>query len=127
MTAFYWVMIGGALGAALRFGMGRLLPFQGQHFPWATFWVNGIGCLMIGLLIGYLEKKSIRGDVIRWLWISGFCGGFTTFSAFSLETITLFQNDRGAVAIIYALTSLGAGLLLTWTGWWMMRPGSITF
>jgi CrcB protein len=119
-------MIGGALGAALRFGMGRLLPFQGQHFPWATFWVNGIGCLMIGLLIGYLEKKSIRGDVIRWLWISGFCGGFTTFSAFSLETITLFQNDRGAVAIIYALTSVGAGLLLTWIGWWMMRPGSIT-
>jgi CrcB protein len=81
---------------------------------------------MIGLLIGYLEKKSIRGDVIRWLWISGFCGGFTTFSAFSLETITLFQNDRGAVAIIYALTSVGAGLLLTWIGWWMMRPGSIT-
>ena len=121
MTAIVWVMLGGAIGAALRFGLGKSFPFDGQSFPLGTFWINGLGCLMIGILIGYLEKKSVQSDFIRWFLISGLCGGFTTFSAFSMETILLIQQARWPIAITYVLSSVIVGLLLTWTGWWVMR------
>lgn len=121
MTAILWVMLGGSIGSALRYGVGRLLPFSTQPFPWATFCVNLIGSLLIGMLAGYLDKRTAEADLIRWFWMSGFCGGFTTFSAFSLETLTLIQTNRWMAAAGYIAASSLLGILLAWTGWYLFR------
>ena len=121
MIAILWVMGGGAMGAGLRYGIGRILPFQASSFPWATFAVDLLGCLLIGILFGYVDKRPVESEHLRWFWTSGFCGGFTTFSAFSLETFSLIQHDRWPIAIGYVLGSILLGMTLTWLGWWMMR------
>lgn len=121
MIAFVWVMLGGAIGSALRYGMSRLIPFSPQSFPWATFGINLIGSLMIGLLAGYLEKRALGTDSLRWFWMSGFCGGFTTFSAFSLETLTLINHERWPIALTYVVASILLGVGATWIGWTILR------
>lgn len=122
MNAVWWVMLGGSLGSALRFTIGRWIPHPpGTGFPWSTFSVNLIGCLLIGLLAGYVDRRSGESGLTRWLWMSGFCGGFTTFSAFSLETIHLLQHQRWSILIPYVVGSVLIGLLATWTGMQMIR------
>jgi CrcB protein len=121
MTGIFWAMLGGALGSGLRFGTSRLIPFHSHSFPWATFVVNLIGCFFIGWLAGFIEKRTLDAEHIKWFWMSGICGGFTTFSAFSLETITLIQHERWALAIGYVLSSVLLGILLSWAGWQLMR------
>jgi CrcB protein len=116
-----WVLLGGAIGSALRYGIGKWIPPVAGQFPWPTFWVNAWGCLLIGILAGYLEKRSINQETLRWFWMTGFCGGFTTFSAFSLETFSLIQQERWPLAISYVLVSVGVGLLATWAGWQLLR------
>lgn len=122
MIAVAWVMLGGALGAAARYLLSRLIPHTpGMNFPWSTFLVNLIGCLLIGLLAGYVDRRSGDATITRWLWMSGFCGGFTTFSAFSLETIQLMQQARWSVVIPYVVGSVLVGLFATWTGLQLVR------
>ena len=122
MNAVWWVMLGGSLGSALRYTMGRLIPHTpGTGFPWHTFSVNLIGCFLIGLLAGYIDRRADDSSITRWLWMSGFCGGFTTFSAFSLETIHLLQNQRWSILLPYVLGSVLIGLLATWMGMQAIR------
>jgi CrcB protein len=122
MNAVWWVMLGGSLGSALRYLMGRLIPHTpGTGFPWHTFSVNLIGCFLIGLLAGYVDRRSGEPTLTRWLWMSGFCGGFTTFSAFSLETIHLLQHQRWLILLPYVLGSVLIGLLATWMGMQAIR------
>ena len=122
MIAVAWVMLGGALGAAARHSMSRLIPHTpGITFPWSTFFVNLIGRLLIGLLAGYVDRRSGATTITRWLWMSGFCGGFTTFSAFSLETIQLMQQARWSVVIPYVVGSVIMGLFATWAGLQLVR------
>ena len=94
MIPLFWVMLGGAIGSGLRFLINRSIPIQTASFPWSTFLVNFTGSLAIGMLAGLLEKKSMDTETIRWFWMAGICGGFTTFSAFSLETLQLLQQQR---------------------------------
>lgn len=115
------VLLGGAIGSVLRYGIGRVIPLTPNGFPWATFWVNSIGCLGIGLLAGYLEKRAGNSDALRLFWMTGICGGFTTFSAFSLETLNLLQQQRWPLAIAYVAGSVGIGILATWAGWQWLR------
>ncbi|MFM7672531.1 MAG: fluoride efflux transporter CrcB [Bacteroidota bacterium] len=122
MTAFLWVLLGGALGSGLRFSLSRLFPFNAaESFPWSTFFVNLMGCLLIGILVGLIDRRPAETEVIKWFWISGFCGGFTTFSAFSMETISLVQHDRWPVAIGYTVSSVLLGIFVTWGGWQWIR------
>lgn len=121
MIAFVWVMLGGALGSALRFGVGRITPFSYASFPWATLCVNLIGSLLIGLLAGYVHKRGPDSESLRWFLMSGFCGGFTTFSAFSLETLSLIQLEKWSLAITYILVSVLLGIGATWIGWTLLR------
>lgn len=95
---------------------------QEQSFPWSTFLVNLTGCLAIGALWGLLEKRTIDPNVIRWFWMAGVCGGFTTFSAFSLESLQLLQQQRWSLLLPYILGSVSLGLLATWAGWQWLRP-----
>ncbi len=85
------VAMGGAIGSVLRYAVFRLIPQQ--NFPWATLGVNVIGSFCIGLVYAYLQNR-VADDALRLFLIIGVVGGFTTFSAFSLETLTLLQNGN---------------------------------
>ncbi|GLQ57466.1 fluoride efflux transporter CrcB [Devosia nitrariae] len=122
MQAFLLVGAGGALGAMMRFGVssivGRLWPSQ---FPLATLIVNILGSLAMGLLIGWLARTLPAWAAEARLFVAvGVLGGFTTFSAFSLDTITLIERGAWSQAGLYILLSvvlclagLYCGLLMT--------------
>ena len=105
------VAIGGAAGSVLRFGFQRALNTQ---FPVGTLSVNIIGCF----LIGWLWASSIKGlnEEVRLLLMTGFCGGFTTFSAFTLESIQLMMHGRWMAFSVYTFSSVVCGLLATYLG-----------
>jgi CrcB protein len=113
------VFVGGGLGSALRFGVGKLLISSTSKFPTATFLVNMMGCLLIGLLIAFFSKSE--NNFYKLLLVTGFCGGFTTFSTFSNETILLLKNNQIALAVIYIFSSLIVGLLATFLGYLLMH------
>ena len=104
------VGLGGALGAIFRYLLGQIIPKLGSGFPIATFAVNLIGCFAIGLVVGLAGKHSnIDPRVILFLQ-TGICGGFTTFSTFSLESLTLIEEGKIAIGILYIVLSVLLGL-----------------
>ncbi|WP_454598660.1 fluoride efflux transporter CrcB [Qipengyuania sp. SM2507] len=109
------VAIGGAFGAALRYQMGRAMTgWLGAPamslFPWATLAVNALGSLLIGLLFGWLARAGQGGDQLRLLLGVGLLGGFTTFSAFSLELVVLIERGQFTIAALYAFLSIALGV-----------------
>ncbi|MBI5538590.1 MAG: fluoride efflux transporter CrcB [Bacteroidia bacterium] len=111
------VALGGSVGSILRYLASVFTTkFYSANFPLATFIVNIIGCLIIGLLFGLFEKNGIVNDNLRLLLITGFCGGFTTFSAFSSENINLLQNGNFMTAFVYISLSVILGLFAVWLG-----------
>jgi CrcB protein len=117
------VMLGGAAGAGLRYGVGRAaLHAFGAGFPWGTLIVNLVGSLLIGIIAALVLKDGVGTDHALWLLIVvGGLGGFTTFSAFSFEL--LMMANRGAVltAFLYAAGSVVAGLGLAAAGFALAR------
>ena len=116
------VMIGGAAGAGLRFEFGRLALRQlGPGFPWGTLGVNLAGGLLIGALAG---SMMAQGSIDRPLWLLiavGLLGGFTTFSAFSLDVFIMVERGRFGASILYVTASVLGSLLLLALGWWAAR------
>lgn len=107
MRALSIVATGGVVGAVGRWGVGELVGGTGSGFPWATFVVNVVGCLLIGLATRWLVRGSDA-----WLGlVVGVLGGFTTFSAFAVETRALLDDGRGGTALMYVGASLVAGLV----------------
>ncbi|HEX4848813.1 MAG TPA: fluoride efflux transporter CrcB [Novosphingobium sp.] len=102
------VALGGGIGAWLRFAAGRLIG--AGAFPWATLSVNLIGSLAMGLLAGWLARHGQGGEQWRLLLGVGVLGGFTTFSAFSLELVNLIQRGQGGMAALYAAVSVIGGI-----------------
>lgn len=108
----FLVLLGGGIGSVARYLLSYFLTKNyTTQFPWATFIANGLGCLLIGLLFGYIQKNNLQNEAFKLLLITGFCGGFTTFSTFSLENIQLIQNQNYNFAILYTTTSLAVGFL----------------
>lgn len=102
----------GAIGSVLRFFTSLLInKFWSNHFPLATFLTNVIGCFLVGYFFGILDKLQLTDSDIKGLLITGFCGGFTTFSAFGLESVNLFQNQNLSIAVLYIGLSITLGLL----------------
>lgn len=89
-------------------------------FPVNTFVVNIAGCFVIGCLLGFSERWEYKPE-LRFFFITGFLGGFTTFSAFSAETYHLFKNGYAWVAIGYIIASVIVGVSLTFLGAWLCR------
>jgi CrcB protein len=111
---------GGALGSIARYAISQLTKRYWLHaFPMGTFLVNALGCLLIGLLIGYYSK--INQDGMKLLLITGFCGGFTTFSSFASENIALIQQNQMSTSVLYILGSIFIGLLFVWIGISLMK------
>ena len=103
MDKFLWVGLGGALGAILRYSIS-LLPLK-SSFPFLTLITNVIGAFVIGIVVGLFEKHYLSSNINLFLK-TGVCGGFTTFSTFSLETLTLLENGMPSIAMIYAIVSI---------------------
>ena len=87
----------------------------------ATFAVNVVGCFVFGILFGMLGKSGIVSPKLNALLITGFCGGFTTFSTFSFDAFSLGSNGMPLSSVFYAVASVLTGLLAVWLGLWMTR------
>lgn len=109
------VMLGAAVGAPSRWAVDRFI--QTRHpslFPWGTFAVNVLGSLLLGLVLGASAAAPLAA-----LLGTGFCGGFTTFSTFSFETVRLAEQGRAGRAAVYVGASLVVGLAAASAGWWL--------
>lgn len=120
------VALGGAIGAVLRYQFGRwttalLGPQAVSAFPWATMLVNISGSLAMGLLAGWLARHGESGEPVRLLLGVGVLGGFTTFSAFSLELMLLIERGQPGQAFVYGAVSVLAGLSALYIGLIIMR------
>ncbi|MDQ2682683.1 MAG: fluoride efflux transporter CrcB [Chloroflexota bacterium] len=108
-----WLLvgIGGGIGAMLRFGIGRAIPREGVHtFPTATFAVNLTGAFLIGLILGAIVERNVPHENWRLLLVVGLLGGYTTFSAFAWETISLIEANAWRTAALYVVGTNLAGL-----------------
>ena len=115
ITTFLQVALGGAFGAMARFGTGLLAArFAGPAMPLGVLTANLLGCLAMGLFVGL---AGLRGwTPLNPLVATGFLGGFTTFSSFSLEAIVLMQRGQGGIALLYVGLSVLGGLAALWLG-----------
>ena len=116
------VALGGGLGTALRYGAGRwAIAVLGPGFPFGTFAVNIIGGFLMGLLAGWLAQSSDGGEELRLLLGVGVLGGFTTFSAFSLEVYNMITRAEIALAAAYSISSMAGSVLAVLAGVALMR------
>lgn len=123
LTASLYVALGGAMGAVGRYQLGRALAhFTGPNaaFPWATLTANVAGSLAMGLLIGWMARHG-GSETMRLLLGVGLLGGFTTFSAFSLELAILIERGQLGLGFAYAAASVLAGLAALFIGLYAMR------
>ena len=124
VLVYLWVGIGGALGSVARFWLtGVIVLLTGPRFPWGTLLINVMGSFVIGLVAGLTlipERVAWHPDV-RIFLMTGVCGGFTTFSAFSLQTLELLQAGETGSAAFYAVASVLLCLMFTWAGFLLAR------
>ena len=101
------VFLGGGLGSTVRFSLGKWVnALHHHHFPWGTLVVNVVACLILGFVIGLADHKQIISPTARLFWTVGFCGGFSTFSTFSIETLYLLQSGLTLSLVLYISLSL---------------------
>lgn len=119
---FLIVGLGGAIGSMLRHGAGLLsLKLGVVGFPWATLAVNILGSLCIGIIIGLLAHVQNWSEEIRLFTVVGVLGGFTTFSAFSLESVLLFERGQYVYAGLYITGSVLLSITATFLGLFLIR------
>jgi CrcB protein len=123
MINYLWVALGSGLGGLCRYGVGLIAEaWLGGAFPWGTIFINVVGSLVIGGFIGMTapDGRWLASAHLRIFVTTGFCGGFTTFSSFSLQTIDLLQRgDRPA-----ALANIGLSVVLCLAATWLGHAGA---
>lgn len=123
---FLLVFIGGGLGSLSRFGIAKAVAPYTPIFPYATLLANILSCILLGFLM-QLSLRNQIDDTYKWLIMTGFCGGFSTFSTFSGETFQLFQNGNIVLAMLNIIGSIVICLLAIWLGFalgkWIMNNG----
>ncbi|HTK71861.1 MAG TPA: fluoride efflux transporter CrcB [Croceibacterium sp.] len=122
-STYFWIGLGGGLGSMGRYGVSRIFAFWfGETFPWGTLVVNVSGSLLIGLLAGLTSDPNSRFLIapdMRQFLLVGICGGYTTFSSFSLQTLALMREgdmlEAGSnivMSVIFCLMAVWLGLVL---------------
>lgn len=115
MLGYFWVFLGGGLGSICRFAIAQVFSSSSSLFPWATFVANAISCIILGILIG-IQLKNPMLPSWRLLLSTGFCGGFSTFSTFSSESLLLFQEGQVEIAFWNIAASIIMGLICVYIG-----------
>ncbi|PZU79717.1 MAG: fluoride efflux transporter CrcB [Chryseobacterium sp.] len=120
MRNLIYIFLGGGFGSVLRFLISNYTQklWNINTFPMGTFVVNISGCFLIGILSAYFLKVD---NTLKYLFITGICGGYTTFSTFSAENFSLFQNGSYEILILYALLSLIIGILMVFLGFQIVK------
>ena len=121
MKSFILVFLGGGLGSGLRYLVAIAMNQYSKILPFGTFTVNMIGCLLIGLVLGYAQKENTLTSNQTLLLATGFCGGFTTFSAFASENLELIKNGELFNFSIYAIGSVFLGIVLILIGYLLLN------
>ena len=121
MKQFLLVFLGGGLGSAFRYLISKSFNGYFQHFYLGTFLANTIGCLLIGIILGLSVKNNFFSENQTLLLATGFCGGFTTFSAFAFEKHTLLSTGELMHFFIYLISSIVVGLLAVVLGLWLSK------
>ncbi len=117
MQSLLIVFLGGGLGSVVRFSLGKWInSLHSHHFPWGTLVVNVVACFALGLIIGLADHKQIISPSARLFWAVGFCGGFSTFSTFSNDTLILLQNGFTVSSFLYITVSLFLCVAATYGG-----------
>ena len=106
------VLVGSAAGGSLRYITSLMIQSKNStQFPLGTFLINIIGCFVIGLVYAIAARNATTGSDIKLLLATGFCGGFTTFSAFAFENLELFKSGMHLTALMYIILSMTLGIL----------------
>jgi fluoride exporter len=121
MKILLWVFLGGGLGSSLRYGIYLLFKNTTSLYPVGTFLANLVGCLLIGVLFGVLQKLNLLKSEIHFFFIVGFTGGLTTFSSFAIENVHLFREQTFLQPLIYTFGSLIIGVLMVIAGLWLSK------
>jgi CrcB protein len=110
------VAAGGALGAPARYAVAEAVGVGANGFPWATFWTNVSGSLLLGFLVALIVRRFPPSRYLRPFAATGFVGAFTTFSTLMVETDLLVDHGHAATAVAYVTASLVAGIAAVWLG-----------
>ena len=116
MKSFLLVFFGGGLGSSLRYLVSIAMNQYSKALPFGTFTVNILGCLLIGLILGYAQKDNTLTSNQTLLLVTGFCGGFTTFSAFANENFELIKNGEIFNFSVYSISSIVIGIVAVFVG-----------
>ena len=119
MKSFLLVFLGGGLGSGIRYLVTIAMNQYSKVLPFGTFTVNMLGCLLIGLILGYTQKENTLTSNQTLLLATGFCGGFTTFSAFANENLELIKNGEIFNFSIYTIGSILIGILAVFIGFYL--------
>ena len=119
MKSFLLVFLGGGLGSALRYLVASAMNQYSKVLPFGTFTVNIIGCLLIGMILGSAQKENTLTSNQTLLLATGFCGGFTTFSAFANENLELIKNGELFNFSFYTVGSVLIGILAVFIGFYL--------
>ncbi|MBS1487628.1 MAG: fluoride efflux transporter CrcB [Bacteroidetes bacterium] len=118
------VFVGGGAGSIVRFVLGKWVnDLHTHHFPFGTLTVNVVACLVLGYVIGVADHRQLISPAARLFWAVGFCGGFSTFSTFSAETLALIQNGFHFSTLVYIFSSLLLCLAATFGGMYWGENG----
>ncbi len=115
------VAIGGMLGAMARYFCVSLLAEKSLNFPYATLWVNILGCFLIGAISEFFAIKSYLPAEAKMLLVTGFLGAFTTFSTFGLDTVSLINKAAFVHSVVYVFSSVFVGILSIYASIFMVR------
>lgn len=116
------IALGGGIGSIFRYLTSVIVQkYYASIFPLATLITNVLGCFLIGLIVGLLEKNQMTNSDLKWFLITGFCGGYTTFSAFGYENISLMQSNHSGLAFVYIGVSIITGLFAVWLGLFLTK------
>lgn len=121
MKPILLIFFGGGFGSVLRYLVGKWLNTTESAIPYGTFLVNIVGSLIIGIILGYAAKVASPSNSYVFLLATGFCGGFTTFSAFAYENHLFLKNGDYFSFLIYALGSVILGLLAVFAGFYISK------
>jgi CrcB protein len=122
MKNFLLIFLGGGLGSVVRYSITRLLHSYAFTFPYATLASNVLACFLLGVVVGMADVKQLIGANARLFWAVGFCGGFSTFSTFSQETVNLLNASHHWMSVLYVVISVSLCMLAVFTGQWLMKP-----